>query len=123
MPEHFQVDEVMTESGDRLALSLGFVSPNDPLDTLHFVAGNNPERKTPLYVERTDQSLSCIGQVIRFACEGGGLTLSLTEQGARSLGLKPMVRFGFDAHPELLVVAARQLAAIGRAGYSDVVEV
>lgn len=122
MPEHFQVDEVMTENGDWLALSLGFVSPDDPLDTLHFVAGKNPERKTPLYVERTDQGLSCIGQVIRLACEEGGLTLSLTEQGASALHLEPMVRFGFQGHPELLAAATRQLAAIGRAGYSDIVK-
>lgn len=123
MSEHFQVEEVMTESGDWLALSLGFVSPNDPLDILHFVTGINPDGKMPLYVERTDQSLSCIGQVIRLACEEGGITLSLTEQGARSLRLEPMVRFSFEGHPELLAVAARQLAAIGRAGHADVVKV
>lgn len=122
MPEHFQIQEVMTESDNWLALSLGFVSPRDPLDTLHFVSAKHPDGKTPLYLERKDQSLSCTGQVIRLACEDGGITLSLTEEGARSLHLEPTVHFSFEEHPELLAIAARQLGAFGLAGHADIVK-
>ncbi|RYE82666.1 MAG: hypothetical protein EOP19_15670, partial [Hyphomicrobiales bacterium] len=108
----FEIEEVFTEDGDLLVLSLGFVSAGDPLDILHVACGRRrggcqpPRVEDLLYLERTDQDLACDGrEVIRLAARLDHVELVLSEAGARLLQLPRLVRFRFGAHPELLSVA------------------
>ena len=123
----FQVEEIFTEQGDLLVLSLGFVSPDDPLDTLHFACGRTrsgaepPSLEDLLYVERTDQSLACdVNEVLRLACHRDRLELTLTEAGAEALDLPKHTVFRFDEHPKLLADATAILAAMRSAGQKQI---
>jgi len=124
--QDFEVEEVFTDDGELLVLSLGFASPQDPLDILHLVCGKALSGRIPrpledeLYVERTDQSLACTGQVVRLAVEDGGIVLTLTEAGMAQLQLPATTRFRFSRHPDLFAVAAEQLARMARAGHPNI---
>jgi hypothetical protein len=122
----FEIDEVMVDDGDLLVLSLGFVSAQEPLDVLHFVSGKSLSGIVPrpiedeLYIERTDQSLACAGEVIQLDCGGRSITLALTEKGAMLLALGRVTRFRFERRPELLAVAVRQLGRMAAAGHANI---
>lgn len=127
MPATFQVEEVTTQPDDLLVLSLGFASARDPLDVLHFACGRTrsgiepPPLEDELYVERTDQSLACDGRdVLSLTGYGDHIELVLSEAGMRSLELGRHTHFRFDAHPDLLPLALRQLAAMAAAGQRSV---
>jgi hypothetical protein len=126
--EGFEIEEVFTEDGDLLVLSLGFSSANDPLDVLHLACGRQrsghqpPRGEDLLYLERTDQDLACDGrEVVRLAGRRDHVELVLSEEGARLLQLPDIVRFRFDAHPELLPIALAQLTAMAVAGQDRIV--
>lgn len=122
-PQAFEVEEVLTEHGELLVLSLGFASPSEPLDVLHMACGRQrsgcepPLLEDELYLERTDQSMACDGRdVRRLVGRHSCIELELTEAGAASLALSRVTRFHFNAHPELHAIAVCQLAAMARAG-------
>lgn len=123
----FEVEEVFTEQGDLLVLSLGFASAENPLDILHIACGRSRTGREPrpvedlLYLERTDQGLSCDGRdVIRIILHAGHIELALTAEGARALGLPERVLFRFDRHPALLPAARAVLGAMAAAGQRQV---
>jgi len=123
----FQVEEIFTEQDNLLVLSLGFVSPDDPLDTIHFACGRRRSGASPpsiedlLYVERTDQSLACDGsEVVRLASYRDRLELILTESGADALGLPAHTLFRFDEHTDLLADATTILLAMRQAGQEQI---
>ncbi len=124
----FEIEEVFTEEGDLLVLSLGFSSASDPLDVLHLACGRQIDGHQPprvedlLHLERTDQDLACDGrEVVRLAGRPDHVELVLSEAGARLLQLPQVVRFRFDARPELLPVALAQLRAMAAAGQDRIV--
>ena len=119
----FDVEEVFTEQGELLVLSLGFASAHDPLDVLHFACGPERSGQVPppladlLYVERTDQSLACDGRaVVALRGLADYIELVLNDEGASLLQLAHRTRFRFDTHPELLPLALAQLVAMASAG-------
>ena len=127
MPATFQVEEVTTQPDDLLVLSLGFASARDPLDVLHFACGrarsgiDPPPLEDELYVERTDQSLACEGRdILSLTGYGDYIELVLSEAGMCSLELGRCTRFRFDAHPDLLPLALRPLAAMAGPGQRNV---
>ena len=124
----FEIEEVFTEEGDLLVLSLGFSSASDPLDVLHLACGRQSDGHQPprvedlLYLERTDQDLACDGrEVVRLAGRRDHVELVLSAAGARLLQLPQTVRFRFDARPELLPLALAQLGAMAAAGQDRIV--
>ena len=124
----FDIEEVFTEDGDLLVLSLGFASARDPLDILHVACGRQrgghqpPRGEDQLYLERTDQDLACDGrEVIRLAARLDHVELALSEEGARLLQLPRLVRFRFGARPELFSIALAQLKAMAAAGQDCIV--
>jgi len=124
----FEIEEVFTEERDLLVLSLGFSSASDPLDVLHLACGRQIDGHQPprvedlLYLERTDQDLACDGrEVVRLAGRRDHVELVLSEAGARLLQLPEIVRFHFDARPELLPVALARLRAMAAAGQDSIV--
>ncbi len=119
----FEIEEVFTENGDLLVLSLGFASAGDPLDILHIACGRQRGRHQPpqvedlLYLERTDQDLACDGrEVIRLVARLDHVELALSEEGARLLQLPRLVQFRFGSRPGLLAIALTQLKAMAAAG-------
>jgi hypothetical protein len=127
-PGTFQVEEVFTEQHDLLVLSLGFISPENPLDILHFACGNKHSGEIPppiedlLHIERTDQDLACDSRdLITLAATTEGIALHLTEAGAEALRLPQQTLFRFDQHPHLLPQATDLLAAMAAAGQAQVV--
>lgn len=126
-PQVFEVDEVLTERGELLVLSLGFASRSEPLDVLHIACGRKRSGREPplledeLYLERTDQSVACDGRdVRRLIGRKDCIELELTEAGAVSLALTRHTRFHFNLHPELHASALSQLIAMARAGQPHV---
>lgn len=124
----FDIEELFTEDGDLLVLSLGFASADDPLDVLHVACGRQrsghqlPRIDDLLYLERTDQDLACDGRdVVRLAVRRDHVELVLRQEGARLLRLPEIVRFRFGAHPELFPVALAQLTAMAAAGQECIV--
>ena len=124
----FEIAEVSTENGDLLVLSLGFSSASDPLDVLHLACGRQSDGHQPprvedlLYLERTDQDLACDGrEVVQLAGRRDHVELVLSEAGVRLIRLPQIVRFRFDARPELLPVALAQLRAMAAAGQDRIV--
>jgi hypothetical protein len=124
----FEIEEVFTENGDLLVLSLGFASARDPLDVLHFACGRQRSGRRPppvedlLYIERTDQDQACDSrEVIRLAGHLDHVELVLSDEGARLLQLPHTVRFRFNAHPELLPTTLAQLKAMTAAGQDCIV--
>ena len=124
----FETEEVFTEEGDLLMLSLGFSSASDPLDVLHLACGRQHSGHQPprvedlLYIERTDQDLACDGrEVVQLAGRRDHVELVLREAGVRLIRLPQIVRFRFDARPELLPVALAQLRAMAAAGQDRIV--
>ena len=118
----FDVAELFLGDDDGLLwLTLGFVSPAEPLDVLHIACGKvatGVADEDALYLERTDQDLACSGQVLALAAHEGGVLLRLTAEGAAALGLPLHTRFTFLEHPELLAQAAAQLAQMAACGQS-----
>lgn len=126
-PGTFQVEEVFTEQGDLLVLSLGFISPENPLDILHFACGRTHSGQTPppiedlLYIERTDQDLACDGRdLVTLTATPDAIALHLTEAGAKTLRLPQQTLFRFDRHPHLLPQATALLSAMAAAGQAQV---
>ncbi|WP_071287120.1 hypothetical protein [Mycolicibacterium llatzerense] len=126
--EEFEVEEVFTEHGEVLVLSLGFASARDPLDVLHLACGRKTGGSQPpatehlLYLERTDQDEACDGhEVLGLVGQAGHIELALTDEGARLLQFAATVRFRFNRHPELLPVALAQLKAMSEAGQDRIV--
>lgn len=121
----FDVAELFFGDDDGLLwLTLGFASPAEPLDVLHLACGKaatGVAEEDALYLERADQDLACSGQVLALAVHNGGLALSLTPEGAASLDLPQHTRFTFLEHPELLTLAAAQLAQMAACGQSCIV--
>jgi hypothetical protein len=112
--------EVHAGDGDGLIwLSLGFVSAQDPLDVLHIACG---QQKTgdagcdALYLERTDQSLACSGEVRELRIGRQDIEFALSPAGAQALALPERIRFTFRSHPALHAQAAVQLARMAAAG-------
>lgn len=70
----YDVVEVTIDDSELLVLSIGFVSASDPLDVLHIVGSKSVARdqlrrhEDALYLERTDQSLACTGEVETIVC-------------------------------------------------------
>ncbi|MCQ4632572.1 hypothetical protein GB927_021190 [Shinella sp. CPCC 100929] len=123
----FEVEEVFTEQHDLLVLSLGFISPENPLDILHFACGRTRSGQIPpliedlLYIARTDQDLACDSRdLIALAATPEGIALHLTEAGAEALRLPQQTLFRFDRHPHLLPQAAALLTAMSAAGQEQV---
>lgn len=123
----FEVEEVFTEQHDLLVLSLGFISPENPLDILHFACGRTRSGEIPppiedlLYIERTDQDLACDSRdLLTLAATAEGIALHLTEAGAEALRLPQQTLFRFDRHPHLLPQAAALLTAMSAAGQEQV---
>lgn len=125
--DRLDVEEVLVENGDLIVLSLGFASAGEPLDVLHIVGGRALSGKQPrpvedeLYLERTDQGLSCTGGVEGITCGGGGIIVMLTAEAAKLLQLARVTRFTFKTRPELYAQAVGQLSAMARAGRSEIV--
>lgn len=120
MRESFRIEETTTGSDDGLLwLSLGFASANDPLDVLHIACGaaqTGGAEVDALYLERTDQSLACSGQVLQLRAEMDHITLHLTPAGASALRLAEHVRFDFSTPSALHAQALAQLARMAAAG-------
>lgn len=123
----FQVEEVFTEENDLLVLSLGFASPEDPLDIIHFACGRRRSGSSPppaedlLYVERTDQSLACDSRdVLRLAGYADRIELVLTQAGTDALKLPARTVFRFNKYPALLGAAITVLTAMVIAGQTQV---
>lgn len=116
-----EVSEIFSGDEDFLWLTLGFVSPTDPLDALHIACGKTqtgiPEQDA-LYLERTDHDLACSGQVLALHARKGAIALDLTPSGAAALGLPAQIRFTFNQHPALFAQAAAQLARMEANGQS-----
>lgn len=116
----YTIEEVMTGSDDGLLwLSLGFASAHDPLDVLHIACGavlTGDAEADALYLERTDQSLACTGQVLQLQAEKDRIDLHLTPAGAAALQLAEHTRFHFSAQPALHAQALAQLARMAGAG-------
>lgn len=110
----------MTGSDDGLLwLSLGFASAHDPLDVLHIACGavlTGDAEADALYLERTDQSLACTGQVLQLRAEIDHIALHLTPAGASALQLAEHVRFDFSTPSALRAQALAQLARMADAG-------
>ena len=123
----FEVEEVFTEEDGLLVLSLGFASPDDPLDVLHIACGRSRSGVEPppvedlLYLERTDQDLACDGsEVIRLTAHPERIELFLTTNGADALGLPAHSVFLFTRYPALAPVAHGMLAAMRSAGQDQI---
>ncbi len=118
----FEVAEVFSGDDDGLLwLTLGFVSPAEPLDVLHIACGKvatGAADADALYLERNDQDLACSGQVLALTVNDTDVTLRLTAEGATALGLPTVTRFCFIQHAALHALAADQLARMARSGQS-----
>lgn len=104
-----------------LWLSLGFASAHDALDVLHIACGAVPTgdaEADALYLERTDQSLACTGEVLQLRAEMDHIALHLTPAGASALQLAEHVRFDFITPSALRAQALAQLARMADAGQS-----
>lgn len=112
MVARFEVDELFIENGDYLALSIGFTSDDDPLDVLHLVLDSTNNSEYSLYLERTDQSASCLNQVRQITFGDTQVALYLTDVGAESLNLERLVEFSFEKQPDLYPIAIAQLRLI-----------
>ena len=122
-----EVEEIMVEEGELLVLSLGFASPDDPLDVLHIACGRTRSGAEPplledlLYLERTDQDLACDGRAVRALIgHADHVELLLTAEGAAALGFAACTRFRFARHPALATEALRLLAEMAAAGQSQI---
>ncbi len=90
----YPLEEIAVEDNeDFVSLSLGFVSPEDPLDTLHIVCGKiftdtaPPQIEERLYLERTDQSQSIEGGVVSIYCNERTIAFEITIEAQIALGL------------------------------------
>jgi hypothetical protein len=127
MQNQFEVCEIFTENNELISLSLGFESHDDPYDILHIVSGKSLSNTIPkpledhLYFERTDQSLSCTGEVVAIKVENQLIKIEFTEVGSLSLGFDRVVEFLFIHHPELFQQAKARLNEMASIGYQDII--
>lgn len=123
----YDVVEVMTDDSELLVLSIGFVSASDPLDVLHIVGSKSVAaeqlrrcEEDALYLERTDQSLACTGEVETIVCNAASITVRLSEEGARLLELGKTTCFTFERRPELRAIATDLLTRMKAAGHIEI---
>jgi|688.fasta_scaffold1088875_2 hypothetical protein len=101
-PTQYPLEEVVVEDNDDyLSISLGFVSPEDQLDTLHVVCGKIFTGASPtpseekLYLERTDQSQSIAGGLVSIRCREHAIDLEIDREAQDALGLPAAVSLRF----------------------------
>lgn len=127
MQNKFEVCEIFTENNELISLSLGFESHDDPYDILHIVSGKSLSNSTPkplednLYLERTDQSLSCTGEVVSIKVENQLIKIEFTEVGSLSLGFDRVVEFSFSDFPEFFERAVNSLKLIASVGHQEII--
>jgi hypothetical protein len=112
------IDVISGDDNGLLWLTLGFISP-DPLDVLHIACGESATsvmEEDVLYLERNDQDLACSGQVMKLVACDDHIALSLTPEGASSLGLPAQTHFSFRQHPALFAAGAAQMARMAASG-------
>lgn len=121
----YPLEEIAVEDNDDfISLSLGFVSPEDPLDTLHVVCGKMvtdavpPPSEERLYLERTDQSQSIEGGVVSIHCSERSIDFEIDTHAQTALGLPATFSLRFacaDIERERAISTLKAMAMLNRA--------
>jgi hypothetical protein len=121
----YPLEEITVEDNDDfVSLSLGFVSQDNPLDTLHVVCGKMFTGATPtpieerLYLERTDQSQSIEGGVVSIRCSERSIDFEIDTEAQAALGLPATFSLRFDCadiERERAMATLKKMAILNRA--------
>jgi hypothetical protein len=120
----YALEEIAFEDNeDFVSLSLGFVSPEDPLDTLHVVCGKiftgalpTPVEET-LYLERTDQSQSIEDGVVSIRCSKRSIDFEINADAQAALALPSNFSLRFtcsESERERAISILKTIAALNK---------